>query len=508
MYVTKQKRCRLITALMMATALSACAGLPTSKDMDRLTETPIEERQPAFNLTAQEATNFFGEQAVTVLETAGGEDYQLSVDVGQKVPEVSIGTVNAAPMKFGPLLNQISEQVGMSWRISGPGADELMERDVYFVQRSETMLATVLDEISRITNSFYRVEGDRIIFSADELFVARVPRMADSQETLVSGLQQLGASEIFSDTLSGTVTFRANRPAYEGAVRLMSSLEKGRDMIVYDFWIIDRSIMDENRASASFGGEPSTEDSADLAAAFGLNSDSTGASVSKNLGAIDVNAGVNFIRKLGNSKTVAKPTITMLSGGESSFESNKEQHYVSSRTTTTEKTNIAETSRTTQNVDKLETGVKINVKGAHSGGVISSDFEIDISEFLGFYETKSGDEESTQPNMIKKTISSHLEARPGDVMIVGGIINDREDNNRSELGGTGIATGSGRLSTAVETIILVRPRLVQIRPAAGAPRFSPSTIENGVGRVKATENSVGAVMEDEAKARDLLNQLK
>lgn len=83
----------------------------------------------------------------------------------------------------------------MSWRIAGPQKDTLLKQPIYFVQRSESLLKTVLDELSELSDAFYRVEGDRIIFSQDRLFVARVPRMADSQDILVSGLGSLGATE-------------------------------------------------------------------------------------------------------------------------------------------------------------------------------------------------------------------------------------------------------------------------------------------------------------------------
>ena len=308
-------KAKLLSTLLVASALSACASskLPDNDDFRHLAEVDIEERSPDYARQRKDAVNFFSEAPVTVLKTDGSNAFQLTMDAGQTVPEVPIGRINAAPMEFGMLLNQVAEQAGMSWRITGEGKDTLLSEEVYFVQRNETMLKSVLDELSELTGSFYRVEGDRIIFSQQARFVARVPRMANSQEILLEGLGNIGAENTFSDKLSGTVTFTADRHAYDAARRLMASLEAGRDMIVYDFWIIERQFNNSSAAGVSLA---LAEDA--FTGSFGSTGTegADGAVFSGSFGNVSVAAGVEFLTSLGATKTVARPTITMLSGGE------------------------------------------------------------------------------------------------------------------------------------------------------------------------------------------------
>ncbi len=494
----------IVFAALMAGSLSACGAVPSGSEFKRIADTPMAERAAETNRTAREAVNFFSEKPITRLETAGSNVFHIKRDSGQQVPNVVIGEINASPLEFGALLNQIAEQAGMNWRIVGDNKDDLMNKEVYFVQRSDTTLAQVLDEVSELTDSFYKVDGDRIIFMQDDLFVVRVPRMADSQTVLTDGLENVGAEDIFADRLSGTVTFRATRAVFEAAQRFMLSLEQGRDMVVYDFWVIDRNITD----NAGLGADlklAATDGSLDLLGAGAieaLGGPNTGV-ITGNLGSVGVEATAQFLRSLGETETVARPTISMLSGQSSSFNSGQKSEYIREINQTSG--DDGSTSSGTD-VQSLEVGVKIDVEGAHNSGVISTDFKIDISELIAFEEFDTGDVTLRLPKTAQRVMEAHLEARPGDVMVLGGIIREREQRNGREISGTGIPTNRSRSAEKTETIILVRPRLVQIRPQRGAKGDAVLTVDPSSHEAR-DSNSVAGVIEEEARARSLLKGL-
>lgn len=513
-----------VALVAVAAVLSACSSTRAPRQLD---DRPIAVRTPDINRTAGEAVNFFREKPIIVLETGGSNTFSLEMDRGDAIPDVMIGEINAAPMKFGALLAQVAEEAGLSWRISGKDMDLLMEKEVFFVQRSPAPLRVVLEEISQITQSFYAMNGDRIIFSQDQLFVARVPRMADSQDILATGLENIGATEIFKDVLSGTVTFRGTRPVYEAAQRLMASLEAGRDMVVYDFWIIDRSLTDStgvgtdlgaSRArnsggsggsgSEGGGGEEGARDfigvnGSGLASAIAAGNP-TGVMLSGNLGSFDLDATLRFLRSLGDTETVARPTISMLSGATSGFQSGEKSQYIKEVNSSA---NESTTSTGTQ-VETLETGVKIEVTGAHNAGVISTRFKVDVSELLAFEEFDTGEVQLRLPKTSQRVLEANIEARPGDVMILGGIIRDRQELASSKIPGVGATLGRSSSATKTETIILVRPRLVQIRPNPASRGQSAAHIEAGVGEIRRAPNPVAGVIEDEARARRALSGLK
>jgi len=504
---------RVLSGLLLAASISACAptGLPGNDEFSRIADTPLKSRNSDINRSAQEAVNFLSEPPVTVLETSGSNAVQLTTEAGQKAPDVPVGEINAAPMQFGALLNQVADQVGMSWRITGAQKDTLLSQEVYYVQRNETTLKTVLDELSELTESFYKVEGDRIIFSQDRLFVLRVPRMADSQDILAQGLGNLGATEIFADKLSGTITFRATKPAFQNARRLVESFEQGRDMVVYDVWIIDRTIGDSTGlgADVNFSGKIDGKDAGiNLKGIQVIESIASGASgngfLSGNLGGVGVELTASFLRSLGQTETVARPTISMLSGGQSEFKSGTTREYIREINSSRSDDN---SSSSGTNVQKLETGVNVKVEGSHNGGVISSKFEIEVDEFIEFEEFDTGEVTLKLPRTTERKLTARLEARPGDVMVLGGIIRNREEIATREIVGTKVPTARSRETAKTETILLVRPRLVQIRPARMEAPKAPLRVEAGVSSLDLKENPIEAVMSDEEKARKLLAKL-
>lgn len=515
---TYLRRSTALLGLIIVTAVSGCAdgtGLPKSGEFDRLANQPITERNPDARRNMSDAVNFFSEPPVTKLEIGGSNAFQLSHDPGQKVPNVVIGKINAAPMTFGALLNQVAEQASMSWRISGDAKTDLMKKEVYLVLRHESPLKTVLDELSELTEAFYKVEGDRIVFSQTGHFVARVPRMADSQEILVSGLSSIGAQNVFSDKLSGTVSFDADRPTYEASQRLMRSLELGRDMIVYDFWLLDRNITDKSGLGVkvdlkNFGelssklddGEFSAGGTAIVEKLFAASADA--GLLSGNLGDLGVDAALQLMRGLGKTETVARPTISMLSGAESSFNNGEKYEYIRS----VETNSSGDITSSGTDVRQLETGVEINVTGAHNKGVISTDFSIKVSELLAFEEYDTGSVRLRLPKTAERELKAHLEARPGDVMVLGGIIRDTETKERQEVLGTKIAPQRSKSANRTETIILVRPRLVQIRPAHGKAGQGVTSIEPGVGEIAPEANPINKLIVEEDQAKLLVRSLK
>lgn len=487
---------RASTALIILATVAGCTAQPLQTPPQALGDRDISERTPDSAISRQDALNFFREQPVTVLQTGEANAFKLTTETGSQVPRVPVQRVNAAPMAFAGLLAQIAEQVGMSWSITGEGRDALLVRPVYYVQRNETMLETVLEELSRSTNSFYRIDGDKIVFEQDRQFTTSIPRYAGSRSTIESGLRNAGATNVFSDEVTGALTFRANRQTYHSVIDLMKTFQSGRDMIVYDFWVIDRVLNDNSGAGARVEvnqariGSPSEGGRLENIVSGGPDS----ASFQTNLGALDINATLRFIRSLGQAETVARPTISMLSGGRSDFRAGEASEYIRSIEGSSTGGSGTTTSSSSTDVRTLETGVGIQVEGSHNAGVISSAIQFDLTELLEFQNFDTGEVTLQLPRTSERKITAHMEARPGDVMVIGGIIRDRQDKGQRNVGATSIPSERTASSSKTETIILMRPRLVQIRPSGAASVQVPQKYGNVVGDVIAEESKVTALI--------------
>lgn len=484
-------------ALAAALALAGCTSEPLREPLQSLADRDISKRTPDSTLSRQDALNFFREKPVTVMQTDASQQFQLNTDIGGQVPRVSVERLNAAPMRFPEILAQIGEQVGMSWSITGDGREDLLSREVYYVQRNETMLETVLEELSKSTNSFYRIDGDRIVFEQTRSFTTSIPRFAGSQDIIRAGIESLGATNVFVDSITGAMTFRADRRAYHAILDLMRSFQAGRDMIVYDFWIIDRTLRDSAGAGVEVSiSRDDVESTIGNAGALDtLDTGGDGISFQGNLGNLDVETTMRFVRALGQAETVARPTISMLSGSSADFESGERYEYIRSIEASTTDDDVASST----DVRELNTGVNINVAGAHNAGVISSDLEIELRDLIEFRNFETGEITLQLPRTSERNINTQIEARPGDVMIIGGIIRDRQDKTQRNVAATSIPTSRTAQSIKTETIILVRPRLVQIRPSGRTTVAVPQKYDNVVGNVLADEKRARALLDGMVK---------
>ena len=357
------------------------------------------------------------------------------------------------------------------------------------------MLETVLEELSKATNSFYKIEGDRIIFEQTRSFTTSIPRYAGSENTIRAGIESVGATNVFVDRITGAMTFRADRRSYHAILDLMRSFQAGRDMIVYDFWIIDRTLRDDAGAGVEISVSRNDVEST-LGSSQNLESLSSGGDglvFQGNLGNVDVEAALRFVRSLGQAETVARPTVSMLSGSEASLQSGEKYEYIRSIDTTSSDGDV----ESSTDVREIDTGVNIGVKGAHNAGVISSDLDIRLRDLIEFRNFETGEINLQLPRTSERNFTTQIEARPGDVMIIGGIIRDRQDKSQRNVAATSTPSSRTAQSVKTETIILVRPRLVQIRP----------TGENRVVVPRKYDNPVGDVLSDEKRARALLDSM-
>lgn len=94
----------LLTTAILMTALTACSGtgLPTSGEFKRIGNQSFSERSPNSRRTANDAVNFFAEAPVTRLETGGSNSFSLTSELGQEVPNVTVGAINAARWNLAP----------------------------------------------------------------------------------------------------------------------------------------------------------------------------------------------------------------------------------------------------------------------------------------------------------------------------------------------------------------------------------------------------------------------
>ena len=64
----------------------------------------------------------------------------------------------------------------------------------------------------------------------------------------------------------------------------------------------------------------------------------------------------------------------------------------------------------------------MSISGQYSGGMIVTDLDLRLATLLGFEEFESGEGTMKLPNTAERKIEQTLLARPGDVLVLAGVM--------------------------------------------------------------------------------------
>lgn len=546
----------LVSSVCVAALLAGCASTPP----DMASINPATPKKV-------EALNFLQEEPVITLETEPNEFWTIEYDRGDKLPSALVGPISANDVSVSALI----EMIAKSLNIGIIKDEEIASRRLSYSDPKRRQLSEVLDTITRKTGLFYEYRDGMISFDTKRRFFVRVPRIeliesieesgsranrnrdrdrnrtrsssrsrtSDREDfqgdlsretdrvsltesslvTIANAFENLGAEDVFVDVITGTVTFTADYRTYRMAQKFMQSFETGRDMLIYDVWVFERTLRKGDAAGLYWDKLAGTINGATVGAineGVKVGSDRLRIGPAGNPGGFQfgiitnpsgliLNLLASLLDEDSQSEIVARPTITLMSGGMSQFHVGETREYIAEVRGTTTGAVTASTSETVE-TDTLETGIILKIKGAHSDGLINTLVDLNMVDLIEFREFSTGgnssgakdeDERNVSvkdsdgnpvasatitptttnaatpsqrgvtlllPHTSNRTIKTVFDARPGDLIVLGGLIRSKADLRNRNLYKTGITLGKTDDAEKVETIMLMRPRLVKIRP--------------------------------------------
>lgn len=540
-------------------ALAACQGRP-------MNPTQVDPQVPP----RSEAVNDLGAPAVITLETEPNAFWTLDYDRGERLPNVMVGPV----MADGVPVSAVVDALGAGLRLGVTRDAEAEQRLITVRDQSRRSLQEMLEIISRRAGLFYEYRNGMLSFDSVRRFTVRVPRVEGSLLTISDAFRNLGAQEVFVDEITGTITMTVDYRTYRMAQQFLRTFEMGRDMLIYDVWVFERLLRRGEGAGIWWerlgrrvgdyvvGAQPLTAAQGASAAAMGVLTGAVGPTAPAGLafGIISsannliANAVIQFMSEDSQNEAVARPTMTMMSGGSAEIRIGERRQYIARvRNTTTGAINAA----TNQDVEDetLETGLILRVAGAHNDGIINTKIDLNIEELVRFESFSTGggtvsgqrttDAQGNQtttvggsisvgtggtggttgtvgtgtnangggttlrlPYTTNRTLRTMLDSRPGDLLVLGGLIRTKNEDADRRLFRTTVPFADQSTFERYETIMLMRPRLVRFRPR-GEPPVARDEIRvaPGVGQNLRTETGPLIIPRDpralERAARDL-----
>ena len=126
----------------------------------------------------------------------------------------------------------------------------------------------------------------------------------------------------------------------------------------------------------------------------------------------------------------------------------------------------------TVETERLQTGFELTLFGTERDGTIFTDINLSVSELLRFNSFTALGTDLTLPQTADRKVQTIVAARPGDVILLGGISVSRDNSDvTNAIGGNNKETNAQR----GELVIAMRPKVVRfVKRPPGSPAVAAS----------------------------------
>jgi hypothetical protein len=482
--VVRFKRSKGVVCVAVALILSACTTLPR----------PMLE--PDVGPDALKPPTALDNDFVDV--EAGFESGDMFMlrplgDTG-KLPDKSVAPFSLNEVGVYDTLRMLVADTGLALNIEGGtrGGENYGAVSMFDVHGK---LQDVLDTLSESMGFFYSVRKNTLHIEPDRQFIVSLPPALsdDNMAGLTNTLQFLGAKETYIDRLNRSLVFRANRQTLTKVETYLNNVRQSRSMIIYAMNIFQVDLKHNSDTGIQWnqagwatapGATISTSSTTGAAssaggAAGGTASGSAGATagsvasaVGTKLAATGTGLGVgmvlstahfnidmlvNFLKTQGTVKAISQPRIGVMNGTKGTLSVGQTLTYVS-KVGTTYATSLNQI--TTETKD-LKTGVDISVYGDVSDNTVYTHLDLKISDVVKINKYTAMGTDLTLPQTVNRDLNTVVRARPGDMILVGGITIDRDSReDDSGISKNGVSTEVSRS----EMVLALKTKVINFLP--------------------------------------------
>ena len=444
-----------LVAAVVAMTLSACSSSPIEK-------TSLPPQGDASVVVAKRKAHVQPEfqMAVTSLSVDRPVVQPLEHHSTANLPAVLVGPFAASNMSIIDLMDAISFESGVAFSLNDQSDSSVEGVKISLIDPAKLPFSVAIKKIAQSANVFYSYNDAMLTFDTHRSYQISVPQVAGASASLAEALASVGATDIADNSSTGGLIFKADPRTLRKVESLASTWGNNRTMIVYDSYLYEVALNHEDASGLSIESLQANLGNGTAELKMGSQPVSGSGGLALTLagvsGDVAVQAIAKSIQSAGDYKVLSQPTISVVSGGSSSLDVGEKQQYVSGMTA-----NVTEgvTSSDVQ-VDVIETGLKLEVTGQYTGGMIVTELDLRIASLLGFEEFETSTNTLKLPNTAERQVKQTLYARPGDTLVVAGVMTSQIDNNKNNNKVLPMFGSKSKKSGKTELIIVMRPRIV------------------------------------------------
>lgn len=371
-------------------------------------------------------------------------------------------------------------------------------------------LGSVVDKVCGLANLYCHYEDGTLIVKETETFIVDLPPLAESgtsssssgsssdsgsssssssssssdsssdsssggssdasYDDISEGLAAIIGTEPTVDATTRVMIYTANQRGHKYAERYFEKLRKNTALIIYETHIWEVALNNSNRTgidwSALFnnvgnfnlevalpGGAPTATGGA---APISITPTYTGT------GDVSSEMVLEFIAEHGTVKTVSQPQLTVLSGSSASMTVEQSENFVSG-VTRTRSTTVGVPDSVSTTTETVQTGLAMNVSSAWDQSTVYGTIGIELNELLDIDEFQPDADTTIQlPKTTARTISTQIRVRPGDAVLIAGLVTEKDDYSASGPGFLEplLQTARSASTRNTELVFLLRPRVI------------------------------------------------
>ncbi len=406
-----------------------------------------------------------------------------------RLPNMVLRDVSVTESGVYDALRLVLKDTGIALNIEGgsKGSERFGPVSAFDVKGT---LAEVLDNLSESIGFFYQFRKNTLFIQPDQQFVVELPPALseDNAAGLTNTLQFLGAKDPYIDRLNRSLVFRTNRPSLAKIESYLQKIRETRSLIIYDVNIFQVDLKDNSdtgiqwnklawAGTPGLAANPVTTTGAattanPVAAATGATTASTaiqniGNAVSGGIAGLglglvlsssrfSVDMLINFLQTQGNVKAISRPRLAVISGTKGTLRVGQSTTYVS-KVGTNFSTSVNQVTTETRD---LKTGLDLALFGDFSDNTVYTRIGLSISEIVSLNKFTALGTDLTLPTTADREINTVIRARPGDMILLGGITINRDASDIRR----GISqNGSSDTVTRSELVLALKSKVVYFR---------------------------------------------
>lgn len=453
--MTKARLLPLLLSTAMVLVGCSDAQVPGARDVTIPPPRAGEERKDAVN-----------ERPDAVMYLPLGHDVLVpEAKTGSPLPPEMVGPFELRGETLAGALQLILDEVDIPVAFE---SEEGLSRTIT-VTNLKGELSTVVDRVCSLADLYCSFENGTLVVKNEQIFTVTLPPIGgeeqeDFLETVNGAIAEITGKQVYSETATRTLIYRATQRTAELAERYFQKLRSSTALIVFETYIWEVSLNAGNSTGINWdeiGGIGKWNVGIELTGAV---DPTLGTPVSIGLptqGDVDLSAGdvVDFISDYGAVKTISQPQITVLSGSSARLRVADTQNYVASITRSVSEGEVS-VSTTTSSVDS---GFTLELQSGWDNATVYGSLNILLQEVRDIETFDDNPDAVVQlPQTTERELTTQVRVRPGDSLLIAGLVReiDTFDENGPGLNSPIIPTSRSAGTSNVELVFLLKPRVI------------------------------------------------